>query len=123
MSRPKESPDWKGDSGRVEDYFKPERLEDAESRLGLEKGGMNPKNAVILICGLQGTIGKTIIRLVCRGFVPDNHRIRAALEVPKEVPSNVFFEQYDKTPVIDLKDEALVADLRGQLHQALGLNV
>mgnify|MGYP004407444665 CR=1 FL=1 len=123
VSRPKEAPDWKGDAGRVEDYFKADRIEDMETRIGLEQGGLTPKNAAILICGLTGTIGQTIIRLVGRGFVPDNHRIRAALEVPKEIPSSIFFEQYDKTPVIDLKNEELVADLRGQLHRALGLNV
>jgi ferredoxin--NADP+ reductase len=123
VSRPKESPDWKGDAGRVEDYFKPDRIEETEERMGLGKGGLHPKNAAVLICGLQGTISQTIIRLARRGFVPDNHRIRAALEVPKEIPSSVFFEQYDKTPVIDLKNEELVSDLRSQLHQALGLNV
>ncbi len=123
VSRPKEAPDWTGDSGRVEDYFKPERLEDTETRMGLGKGGLTPKNAAILICGLQGTISQTIVRLVGRGFVPDNYRIRAALDVPKEIPSSIFFEQYDKTPVIDLKNEELVADLKSQLHQALGLNV
>ena len=69
-SRPKEVPDWSGDTGRVEDYFKPEKLEDLERRLGVSPGGLTPRSCGVLICGLQGTIGETIMRLAPRGFVP-----------------------------------------------------
>lgn len=120
VSRPNEASDWRGDTGRVEGYFRPERLPELEQRLGLEEGGLTPDKAVVFICGLQGTIGKTLERLIPRGFVPDNRKLRKALEVPAEVKSTIFFEQYDTTPVIDLHDEELMDSLRQGLHQALG---
>lgn len=119
VSRPAESPGWQGDSGRVEDYFKAERLADTDERLGLGPSGLRPDRAVVLICGLQGTIGQTILRLVPRGFVPDNRKIRRALEVPDDVPASLFFEQYDNTPVIDVDDPEVIGPLREQLHSAL----
>ena len=119
VSRPKESPDWQGDVGRAEDYFAAERLEEIDQRLGLGVGGLRPDRAVILICGLQGTISKTILRLVPRGFVPDNRKIRRALEVPDDVPASLFFEQYDNTPVIDVNDPEVIEPLREQLRAAL----
>ena len=119
ISRPKESPQWRGDAGRAEDYFKAERLTDVDLRLGLGPGGLRPDCAVVLICGLQGTIGQTILRLVPRGFVPDNRKIRRALEVPDDVPASLFFEQYDSTPVIDVTDPEVMEPLREQMHSAL----
>jgi ferredoxin--NADP+ reductase len=118
ISRPKETPDWTGDTGRVEDYLLPERLEELERRVGLAPGTFTPATCGVLICGLQGTIGQTIIRLAKRGFIPDNRRIRKALEVPEELPPHVWWEQYDNTPVIDLEDAALVATLKEQLRGA-----
>lgn len=119
VSRPKEAPDWQGDSGRVEDYFLPDHLTALERDLGLEPGGFNPRQVAVFICGLQGTIGSTVTRLLPRGFVPENRRLEKALEVPEGAAASLFFEQYDTTPVVDLKDEALMADLRAQLHGAL----
>ena len=83
-SRPKEAPDWKGDTGRVEAFFEGARLDDLEKRLGLPPGGFTPKNVVIYICGLTGTITGTIVPLIDRGFVPDFKRIREALGVPAD---------------------------------------
>lgn len=120
VSRPKETPDWRGDIGRVEDYFLAERLEDTETRLGLGAGGLVPSKAVILICGLQGTIGETIVRLLGRGFIPDNKKLRRALDVDDEVPPSLFFEQYDTTPVIDINDPVLMAELKAKIQAALG---
>jgi ferredoxin/flavodoxin---NADP+ reductase len=117
-SRPKEVPDWSGDAGRVEDYFKPEKLEDLERRLGVAPGGLTPRSCGVLICGLQGTIAETIMRLAPRGFVPDNRRIRKALEIPEDMPPHVWWEQYDNTPVIDVEDAALVARLSAELRAA-----
>ena len=117
-SRPKEVPDWSGDSGRVEDYFKPDKLEDLERRLGVAPGGLTPRSCGVLICGLRGTIGETITRLAPRGFVPDNRRIRKALDIPEDMPPHVWWEQYDNTPVIDVEDAALVARLSGELRAA-----
>lgn len=119
VSRPKECPEWQGDQGRVEDYFLPERLAELEERLGLGPGGLNPDRAVIYICGLQGTIGQTITRLVPRGFVPENKKLRRALEAPVDVEPTVFFEQYDATPVIDVNDPVVIEPLRAQLREAL----
>ncbi len=119
VSRPWLAPEWQGDKGRVEDYFLPERLADTEARLGLGPGRLEPGRAVIYICGLQGTIGTTIRRLLGRGFVPDNRKLRRALEVPDEVDPSLFFEQYDATPVIDVKDPEVVEPLRAELAAAL----
>jgi ferredoxin/flavodoxin---NADP+ reductase len=120
VSRARERPDWRGDVGRVEDYFLPERLAELEDRLGLDRGAFTPERAVILVCGLQGTIGKSIERLCGRGFVPENHKFRKVFEVPPEVRSSLFFEQYDNSPVIDFDDAAVVDPLRAQLRAALG---
>lgn len=119
ISRPQHALDWTGDTGRVEDYFLPGRLEELEQRFGHEPGGMTSKNSLIYICGLQGTIGETIQRLVGRGFIPENRKIRRALGAPDDLEPSLFFEQYDNTPVIDMKDEALMADLGAKLKAAL----
>jgi ferredoxin--NADP+ reductase len=119
VSRPKEAPDWKGDTGRVEGFFEGSRLDDLEQRLGLPPGGFTPKNVVIFICGLTGTITGTILPLIDRGFVPDFKRIREALGVPADTKDSVFYEQYDTEPVINVKDEAVVAPLRARMQAAL----
>ena len=121
VSRPKEAPDWKGDTGRVEEMFAPDRLAELERRCGLPPGGFSPKTAAIFICGLQGTIANTIINLIDRGFVPDHKRMREALGVPTEVPASLFYEQYDTEPVIDLKTPAVIDPLRARMVKALGL--
>lgn len=119
VSRPKEAAGWTGDTGRVEAFFEPGRLDDLEKRLGLEPGGFNPKNVVIFICGLTGTITGTIIPLIDRGFVPDFKRIREALGVPAETKDSVFYEQYDTEPVINVKDPAVVEPLKARMQAAL----
>jgi ferredoxin--NADP+ reductase len=119
VSRPQESAGWTGDTGRVEDYFLPERLSELEGWLGLAPGGLQPARAVVYICGLQGTIGNTITRLVSRGFVPEHRKIRRALGVPDQVPASLFYEQYDTTPVIPIDDESFMAPLREQMRAAL----
>ena len=119
VSRPKEAPDWRGDTGRVESFFEPSRLEDLEKRLGLPPGGFTPKNVVIYICGLTGTITGTIVPLIDRGFVPDFKRIREALGVPADTKDSVFYEQYDTEPVINIKDPAVVEPLKARMQAAL----
>ncbi|MBP6842913.1 MAG: hypothetical protein KA201_04190 [Kofleriaceae bacterium] len=119
VSRPKDSPGWHGDTGRVEQFFAPDRLGDLEARLGLPPGGFTSKAAVIFICGLQGTIGTTITNLCARGFVPDHKRMREALGVAAEQPATLFYEQYDTEPVIDIKNPDVVAPLAAQLAAAL----
>jgi ferredoxin--NADP+ reductase len=122
VSRPKEAPDWRGDTGRVEGFFEGARLADLEQRLGLPPGGFNPKNVVIFICGLTGTITGTVIPLIDRGFVPDFKRIREALGVPADIKDSVFYEQYDTEPVINIKDPTVVEPLRARMQAALGLS-
>jgi ferredoxin/flavodoxin---NADP+ reductase len=119
VSRPKEAPDWRGDAGRVEAFFEGARLDDLERRLGLPPGGFTPKNVVIFICGLTGTITGTIVPLIDRGFVPDFKRIREALGVPADVKDSVFYEQYDTEPVINIKDPTVVEPLRARMQAAL----
>lgn len=119
VSRPKEAPDWKGDTGRVEAFFDAARLDELERRLGLPPGGFTPRNAVIFICGLTGTITGTIIPLLDRGFVPDFKRIREALGVPADVKDSIFYEQYDTEPVINIKDPSVVEPLRARMQAGL----
>jgi ferredoxin/flavodoxin---NADP+ reductase len=119
VSRPKEAVDWKGDTGRVEAFFEPGRLDDLEHRLGLPPGGFTPRNVVIYICGLTGTITGTIVPLIDRGFVPDFKRIREALGVPADCKDSVFYEQYDTEPVINIKDPTVVEPLRARMQAAL----
>ena len=119
VSRPKDAVGWTGDTGRVESFFDGPRLEDLEHRLGLAPGGFNPSNVVIFICGLTGTITGTVVPLMDRGFVPDFKRIREALGVPADAKDSVFYEQYDTEPVIDVKDEAVIAPLRSRMQAAL----
>jgi len=119
VSRPKEALSWTGDTGRVESYFEPARLEDLEQRLRLPPGQFLPSRAVIFICGLQGTIGSTIINLLDRGFVPDHKRMREALGVPSELPATLFFEQYDTEPVIDIKTPAVIEPLKARMMKAI----
>ncbi len=119
VSRPKEAPDWRGDTGRVEAFFDGARLADFEHRLGLPTGGFTPKNAIVLICGLTGTITGTVIPLIDRGFIPDFKRIREALGVPADAKDSVFYEQYDTEPVINIKDPTVVEPLRARMQAAL----
>jgi ferredoxin--NADP+ reductase len=119
VSRAKPGDGWRGAAGRAEDHFRAENLAAFEERCGLARGALRPENAVLFVCGLQGTIGATIERLLSRGFVPDDKKLRKAFEVPDELPASIFFEQYDSEPVIDLADGAKVEALRADLHRAL----
>ncbi|MEM1202324.1 MAG: hypothetical protein AAGN66_03750 [Acidobacteriota bacterium] len=119
VSRPGEAKDWTGDVGRVEDYFKAERIAALEGELDLPPGGLEPTRSTILICGLQGTIGETIKRTLDRGFVPENRKLRRALEVPEGTEASLFFEQYDMVPVIPIDDAELMDQLRRRLRAGL----
>jgi ferredoxin-NADP reductase len=128
VSRPKDT-GWTAHSGRVEAFFDSagrggshgadSRLAELEHRLGLPPGGFSPKNVVIYICGLTGTISGTIIPLIDRGFIPDFKRIREALGVPPEAKDSVFYEQYDTEPVINIKDPTVVEPLKARMQAAL----
>jgi ferredoxin--NADP+ reductase len=119
VSRPGEAPDWTGDIGRVDSFFEPHRLSDLERRLGLSSGGFTPDSAVVFVCGLTGTIGAVVARLIDRGFVPHARAIRNALGVPPDIADSVFYELYDPTPVIDVGDAAVIEPLRVRMQVAL----
>ena len=118
VSRPKDT-GWTGDAGRVEAYFDGAKLTELEKRIGLPPGGFTPKNVVVYICGLTGTISGTIIPLIDRGFVPDFKRIREALAVPADTKDSVFYEQYDTEPVIDIKNPEVVEPLKARMQAGL----
>lgn len=115
VSRPADYPEWDGLHGRAEDRFKADALEVLEERMGIPSGSLGPDQAVVLVCGLQGTIGESLVRLAKRGFVPAEKKIRKKLEIPDELPGSFFFEQYDSDPVIDLENEGLITELRRDL--------
>ncbi|MCY0990340.1 hypothetical protein OV203_24585 [Nannocystis sp. ILAH1] len=118
VSRPREEAHWSGHVGRAEDFFLADRLPGLEDSLGLDRNTFRPDRVGILICGLQGTIGATIERLLHRGFVPDNRKIRRALEIAEDVVAHTFYEAYDTVPPIDLNDTARVAELKTTFHGA-----
>ncbi len=119
VSRPQHAPEWTGDTGRVEAFFDGDRLADLEKRCGLPPGGFTPRNVVVYICGLTGTITGTVVPLIDRGFIPDFKRIREALGVPADAKDSVFYEQYDTEPVINIKDPAVVEPLKVRMQAAL----
>ncbi len=115
ISRPHEAPNWRGNTGRVEDFFKPGRLEQLERELGVAVGTLTPQAAVIYICGLTGTIAMTIERLLGRGFVPFHPKLRRAFAWAAEVESTIYYEQYDNEPVLRVKDPDELARLKALL--------
>lgn len=117
ISRPHEAPDWQGDTGRVEDFFQPERLEQLEAKLGVEPGSLTPDTAVIYICGLTGTIALTIERLLGRGFVPFHPKLRRVFGWDESVESTIHYEQYDNEPVLRVNDPDELARLTALIRR------
>ncbi len=113
ISRPREAPEWRGATGRVEDLLSPERLLQLEQEQNLPR--LTPDNAAILICGLQGTIANTILRSANRGFVPFDRKIRKALDFDESITSSIWWEQYDSEPVVDITDVSKVQTLRNTI--------
>lgn len=111
VSRPDESPSWAGATGRVETLLEPDRIEDTERMLELPAGTLHPAGAVAYVCGLQGTLRNAMVHLMSRGYVPNDRRLRRALQIAPDTPSSLFFEQYDSAPLIDPTDHALLASL------------
>jgi ferredoxin--NADP+ reductase len=101
VSRPADNPDWTGHVGRVETLF--------------DREPFAPQEAVVYVCGFTGTITSTVERLVRRGFVPEDRRLRRLLQVPEGAPASLFYEQYDTTPIVDPKDEVRLAALRAEV--------
>lgn len=116
ISRPQQNPDWTGHHGRVESFFEDGKIGDLEGELELTGSGLRPDKAVVYVCGFTSTITETLFRLIRRGFVPEDRRLRRMLEMPAEAPASLFFEQYDTEPLIDPKDEAKIAQLRADFR-------
>jgi ferredoxin/flavodoxin---NADP+ reductase len=119
VSRPSGTRDWTGDVGRVESFFEPDRLPDLEHRVGLAAGGFTPQTAAVFVCGLTGTIGAVLVRLLDRGFVPHAKAIREALGVPPDVSDSLFYELYDPKPVIEINNPAVIEPLRARMQAVL----
>jgi len=51
-------------------------------------------------------------RLLRRGYVPEERRLRRLIGIKDEAKPTLFFEQYDLEPVFDPNDQALIAELR-----------
>ncbi len=64
----RESRDWAGARGRVEDLFVDDRLDATERSLGLPDGWLVPDRAAILVCGFPETARAVAERLSERGF-------------------------------------------------------
>lgn len=110
VSRPEESPDWHGHTGRAESLFDADHLSELEHRLGLKPGEFTPLNVAVFICGLNGTIHNTVLSLLRHGFVPSDRAIRKALNL-LEIPPSSFFEQYDNEPIFKLDDSEAMRGL------------
>ncbi|HZN55824.1 MAG TPA: hypothetical protein VFB67_10950 [Candidatus Polarisedimenticolaceae bacterium] len=111
VSRPAQHPEWIGLTGRVETLFD-------DSRLGL--GAIDPSRWGIYVCGFRDTIAETIRRLIGRGFVPEDRRLRRLLAIDDAARPSLFFEQYDLEPLFDPKDEARIEELRRAIREGRG---
>jgi len=103
VSRPAGHPEWTGLTGRVESLF-----DDG----GLDVLDLRPEAASVYVCGFRDTIAGSVRRLLGRGHVPEDRRLRRLLGIPEDAKPSLFFEQYDLEPVFDATDEALIASLR-----------
>ncbi len=106
VSRPAGHPEWTGLTGRVESLLEDGRLDSLELR---------PDRAAVYVCGFRDTIAGSVRRLLGRGFIPEDRRLRRMLGIPDEASPSLFFEQYDLEPVFDANDQALIASLRSEL--------
>lgn len=106
VSRPEGHPYWTGLTGRVESLLEDGRLTSLD---------WSPDSATVYVCGFRNTIAGSVRRLLGRGFIPEDRRLRRLLGVRDDEKSSLFFEQYDLEPVFDPNDEALIASLRAEL--------
>jgi ferredoxin/flavodoxin---NADP+ reductase len=103
ISRPQSHPDWTGATGRVETLLDDGRVPSVE---------LHPDRTAVYVCGFRDTIAGTLRRLLGRGFIPEDRRLRRMLGVAGELEAGLFFEQYDLEPIFGPSDAALIASLR-----------
>lgn len=106
VSRPAGHPGWTGLTGRVESLLEDGRLTSL---------AWSPDRAMVYVCGFRNTIAGSVRRLLGRGFIPEDRRLRRLLGLRDDAKSSLFFEQYDLEPIFDPNDEALIASLRAAL--------
>ena len=106
VSRPSGHPEWAGLTGRVEGLLEDGRLDSLELR---------PDEAVVYVCGFRDTIAGSVRRLLGKGYIPEDRRLRRMLGIADPSEPSLFFEQYDLEPVFDANDTALIASLRAEL--------
>jgi len=106
VSSPASHAEWKGLTGRVETLLDDGRVPGLDVR---------PDKAVVYVCGFKDTIAGAVRRLLGRGFVPEDRRLRRMLGMSETAAATLFFEQYDLEPVFDASDTELIASLRALL--------
>lgn len=104
ISRPAETRDWTGHTGRVETFFDGDQLPRLAQRLGLAMGQLDPEHLVVFICGRFGTLRHVMMQLMPLGFVPSDRATRKALGLTDE-PASMFVEQFDHRPILDADNE------------------
>ena len=94
VSRAAENPAWGGLTGRVETLLDTGRLDDLDLR---------PEATMVYVCGFKNTIAGAVLRLLSRGYVPEDRRLRRMAGIPDDLKPSLFFEQYDLEPLFDPK--------------------
>ena len=107
VSRPAKHPEWTGLTGRVESLLDDGRASALDLR---------PEQTVVYVCGFRDTIAGSVRRLLGRGFIPEDRRLRRMLGIKDDAKPSLFFEQYDLEPVFDASDDALIASLRSSMN-------
>jgi ferredoxin--NADP+ reductase len=107
VSRPDGHPEWTGLTGRVESLFDDGKLPGVH---------LSPDAAVVYVCGFQNTIAGSVRRLLSKGFMPEERRLRRVLGIPDDRKPSLFWEQYDPEPIFDLADTALIESLKASIR-------
>lgn len=103
VSRGAEHPEWTGLTGRVESLLDEGRLAELDLR---------PESTLVYVCGFKNTIAGAVLRLLGRGYVPEDRRLRRMAGITDDAKPTLFFEQYDLEPLFDPNDAAAIAELR-----------
>jgi ferredoxin--NADP+ reductase len=106
VSRPAGHPEWTGLTGRVESLL------DGDSIASVP---LNPTESLVYVCGFRDTIAGSVRRLLGRGFLPEERRLRRVLGINDDAKPSLFWEQYDPEPIFDVNDQAVVASLKASM--------
>lgn len=115
LSRSPTPAGWRGSEGRVETFFDGPRLAELERTLGLGEGGLVPRNAIVYVCGYRETVLGIVLRLLHRGFVPDDRELRRLIGIPKGAVPSMFFERSETEPIVSVTDAAMIERLRSEV--------